>query len=149
MYIMSDIATMLKVHEDTLDTMAQVDIEEYVPVKMTTSHPIRDRDGTLWNVGTSYEEKKGYSYAIVKFEKSDPDWSGTMILEHGTVEATIPSRHRHSPAYYHSFAMTDDYVVFVEQPLFVDEDRNAYQGSPAAQNLKWKKTEMAIKRCSF
>ena len=71
-------------------------------------------------------------------------FSGTMILENASVVGSIPSRHKNSPSYYHSFGMTDDYIVFVEQPLYVDEvDRNGLGGSSLVHNnLKWKKTEM-------
>ena len=68
-----------------------------------------------------------------------------MILENATIVGSIPSRHKNSPSYYHSFGMTDNFVVFVEQPLYVDEvDRNGGLGGNALvhSNLKWKKTEM-------
>lgn len=93
---MSDISHMLKIQPDTLDTLAQVwyvlalvkrnvvvtsghfqcNVEEYVPVKLMTSHPQIDDQGTVWNIGTAFESKKGYAYTILKFEKTIPDWSG-------------------------------------------------------------------------
>jgi hypothetical protein len=51
-------------------------VEEHIPVKLTTSHPQIDEDGTIWNIGTSYEPKKGYSYSVIKYQKRNPDWTG-------------------------------------------------------------------------
>ena len=116
---------------------------------MTTSHPHVDASGTMWNVGTAYDPKKGYSYAVVKYEKADPEWSGTMMIENGRTVCGIPARHKHSPAYFHSFGMTEDYVAFVEQPLFVDDVRNGMGGAGQAMNsqsLRWRKTEMVIRK---
>lgn len=67
-----------------------------------------------------------------------------MIIENATVVGSIPARHKSSPSYYHSFGMTQDFIVFVEQPLYVDEvDRNGFGTPLVHNNLKWKKTEMA------
>ncbi len=52
---------------------------------------------------------------------------------------TIPARHKNSPAYFHSFGLTKDFVVFVEQPLYLSDDdcRNGYGGAGAGRgNLR-------------
>lgn len=70
---------------------------------------------------------------------------GTMTLENGKVLAEIPSRHKHAPSYFHSFGITRDFVIFIEQPLFVqDENRNGCGGESGSlhNSLKWRKTEM-------
>lgn len=41
-------------------------------------------------------------------------------LKNLEVIASIPCRSMFSPSYYHSFAMTDNYVIFLEQPLKLD-----------------------------
>ena len=68
-----------------------------------------------------------------------------MILENAEIVASIPARHKHSPSYFHSFGMSEDFVIFVEQPLYVqDENRNGStsENGPIHSNLKWRKTEM-------
>jgi carotenoid cleavage dioxygenase-like enzyme len=65
-----------------------------------------------------------------------------MIIENAQIVSTIPCRHKNSPAFFHSFGLTEDYVVFIEQPLFVDDDWNGYQGNNTHKNLRWKKNEM-------
>ena len=58
----------------------QCDVEEYLPVKMLSSHPHVEPDGTVWNIGTAHDPKAGYSYAIVKFQKKNPNWTGNGKL---------------------------------------------------------------------
>lgn len=145
MYIMSDIPHMLKIQPESMETLGQVDLEEILPIKVASAHPQIDEDGTVWNIGTNFDAKTGYSYVILKFEKSNPEWSGTMTLENGKVLAEIPSRHKHAPSYFHSFGITRDFVIFIEQPLFVqDENRNGCGGESGSlhNSLKWRKTEM-------
>ena len=57
-----------------------------MPVKLTTSHPVVEEGGdTVWNVGTSVDEKGGYSYSVIKFHKDRPGVTGTMMIEDAQV----------------------------------------------------------------
>jgi len=119
LFIVSDVPHMLKIQMETLDTLAQIDMEEYVEIKSMTSHPLVDKNGTVWNVGTAYDGKKGaYSYVVLKMERTNARWSSVMVLENSQVVASIPARHKRAPAFMHSFAATENYVVVVEQPLY-------------------------------
>ena len=73
--------------QDTLDTLAHCELEEHVPVKLTTSHPlVEDGGDTVWNVGTSVDpEKGGYSYSVVRFRRDRPGVTGTMMIEDAQV----------------------------------------------------------------
>ena len=66
-----------------------------------------------------------------------------MILQ---VVASIPCRHKHSPAFFHSFGLSDDYLIFIEQPLYADNAdwKNGHQGGVASSSkrLRWKRNEM-------
>ena len=67
-------------------TLAHCELEEHVPVKLTTSHPVVEEGGdTVWNVGTSVDEKGGYSYSVIKFHKDRPGVTGTMMIEDARV----------------------------------------------------------------
>ncbi len=68
-------------------------------------------------------------------------FSGTMIVENGQVISSVPARHKNSPSYFHSFGLTKDFVVFIEQPLYV-ADEDGRKGIIGTANLKWKKTDM-------
>ena len=71
---------------------------------------------------------------------------GSGILQ---VVASIPCRHKHSPAFFHSFGLSDDYLIFIEQPLYADgaDWKNGHQGhggvgGSGSKRLRWKRNEM-------
>ncbi len=65
-------------------------MEEFIPVKTLSSHPHVDPlDGSVWNVGTAHDPKRGYSYAVVRCQRTNPTWSGTMILENAQVGSEV------------------------------------------------------------
>ena len=72
---------------------------------------------------------------------------GTMMIENAEIIASIPCRHKSSPSYYHSFGLTEDYIIFVEQPLYVDEECvNGYRpANNSPKHLRWKRNEMVSK----
>lgn len=41
-------------------------------------------------------------------------------LQHAEVLCTLPSRSLLSPSYYHSFGLTENHIVFLEQPFKLD-----------------------------
>jgi len=82
--------------------------------------------------------------------------------------ATIPARDKSAPCFYHSFGITTDYIIFIEQPLFVEATGSIFRSahgpsgsgrggveslnrdeskaySPIHHKLKWRKKEMVIK----
>jgi carotenoid cleavage dioxygenase-like enzyme len=93
-------------------------ISKYVAVNHATAHPHVLEDGTVYNVGTSYRHKKGPQYVVVKvpptFGSKDTSYEGAKIV------AEIPFTTKRHPAYYHSFGITKDYIVFIESPLKLD-----------------------------
>ena len=61
------------------------------------------------------------------------------------VVASIPCRHKHSPAFFHSFGLSDDYLIFIEQPLYAEADwKNGHQGGIGSGNkrLRWRRNDM-------
>lgn len=116
-------------------------------VNIATAHPHVDPDGTVYNMGNSYMGSSGPTYNIIKFppKKTLPDgkllasyWNiylfnvlhiihnscvlastGTELtsFDQASVVATIPCQWKLRPCYYHSFCITDNYFVHLEQPL--------------------------------
>ncbi|NXB08300.1 BCDO2 oxygenase, partial [Cnemophilus loriae] len=92
----------------------QVDWSKFIAVNGATAHPHYESDGTTYNMGNSYG-KHGSSYNIIKVP---PQESGHGdLLEGAKVLCSICPRDRAKPSYYHSFGMTENYIVFIEQPL--------------------------------
>ncbi|KAJ7401259.1 Beta,beta-carotene 9',10'-oxygenase [Pitangus sulphuratus] len=127
-YISSENIFMYKVDPETLETKEkasmesltenpwhlQVDWSQFIAVNGATAHPHYESDGTTYNMGNSYG-KHGSSYNIIQVPPQSS--SCTDTLEGAKVLCSIPPMDRAKPSYYHSFGMTENYIVFIEQPL--------------------------------
>ncbi|NWI07569.1 BCDO2 oxygenase, partial [Tichodroma muraria] len=92
----------------------QVDWSKFIAVNGATAHPHYEADGTTYNMGNSYG-KHGSSYNIIRVPPQESGHGDT--LEGAKVLCSIPPMDRAKPSYYHSFGMTENYIVFIEQPL--------------------------------
>ncbi|NXV02939.1 BCDO2 oxygenase, partial [Cettia cetti] len=92
----------------------QVDWSKFIAVNGATAHPHYEPDGTTYNMGNSYG-KHGSSYNIIRVPPQQPGLGDK--LEGAKVLCSIPPMDRAKPSYYHSFGMTENYIIFIEQPL--------------------------------
>ncbi|XP_078023512.1 beta-carotene oxygenase 2b isoform X1 [Epinephelus lanceolatus] len=116
-YVSTETNNMHKVDPETLETTEKVDWSKFIAVNGATAHPHTEPDGTTYNMGNSYT-RKGASYNIIRVPSTKKTAGET--LEGATVLCTIPSVDKSKPSYYHSFAMSENYVVFIEQPIKMD-----------------------------
>ncbi|XP_067910178.1 carotenoid-cleaving dioxygenase, mitochondrial-like isoform X2 [Heterodontus francisci] len=106
-----------KVNPSTLETEEKVDWTKFIAVNGATAHPHYDPDGTTYNMGNSYG-KNGTIYNIIAVppQKSDDE----ETLQGARIVCGITPVDRMKPSYYHSFGMTKNYIIFVEQPLKIN-----------------------------
>ncbi|XP_039862344.1 beta-carotene oxygenase 2b [Simochromis diagramma] len=116
-YVSTETNIMHKVDPDTLETTEKVDWNKFIAVNGATAHPHTEPDGTTYNMGNSYTSKGSY-YNIIQVPPTKKTEDET--LEGATVLCSIPSVDKTKPSYYHSFAMSENYVVFIEQPIKLD-----------------------------
>uniref|UniRef100_A0A665UAQ5 Carotenoid-cleaving dioxygenase, mitochondrial n=1 Tax=Echeneis naucrates TaxID=173247 RepID=A0A665UAQ5_ECHNA len=90
---------------------------KFIAVNGATAHPHYDPDGTTYNVGNSYGSK-GTLYNIIRVPPEKTDAKDT--LQGATILSSIVPANKSHPSYYHSFAMSENYVVFIEQPIKMD-----------------------------
>nr|QNU40513.1 EcBCO-like5 [Palaemon carinicauda] len=142
MFALTESCYIRQIDPKTLKTIGgKKNLSNHIPVNMLTAHPHIDRDGTLYNIGSSFTNPNGTCYSIVKM----PDGR----LRDAKVVASIPSRRKLEPSFYHSFAMTENYWVFIEQPLVLHLSK-IIEGSMInrcpAESIKWLKEEDAFFR---
>ncbi|XP_012690255.2 beta,beta-carotene 9',10'-oxygenase [Clupea harengus] len=113
-YVSTETNFMHKVDPGTLESVEKVDWSKYIAVNGATAHPHNDPDGTTYNMGNSYGAK-GVFYNIIcvppKQETDDDSLQGSKVL------CSIAPADKGRPSYYHSFGMSANYVVFIEQPI--------------------------------
>ncbi|XP_040037204.2 carotenoid-cleaving dioxygenase, mitochondrial [Gasterosteus aculeatus] len=116
-FVSTETNFMHRVNPENLESLEKVDWSKFIAVNGATAHPHYDPDGTTYNMGNSYGSK-GALYNIIRVppEKTDAKdtLQGTKILC-----SIVPANKSH-PSYYHSFAMSENYVVFIEQPIKMD-----------------------------
>ncbi|XP_037513001.1 carotenoid-cleaving dioxygenase, mitochondrial [Rhipicephalus sanguineus] len=118
LFCTSETCFMWKVDQDSLEAVQRYDVNKLVSVNLASAHPITQEDGTSYNLGASFIS--GLKYHIIKIP---PPGKGCSGLKRASVAYHIPSSWKTTFSYYHSFGMTRNYVVFVEQPLLVNAMR--------------------------
>ncbi|XP_036893801.1 beta,beta-carotene 15,15'-dioxygenase isoform X2 [Sturnira hondurensis] len=110
-----------KIDPQTLETLEKVDYRKYVAINLATAHPHYDSAGNVLNMGTSIVDKGKTKYVIFKIPATVPDRTeGKSSLKHTEVLCSIHARSFLSPSYFHSFGITENYIVFLEQPFKLD-----------------------------
>ncbi|CAB1458505.1 unnamed protein product [Pleuronectes platessa] len=113
-YVSTETNIMHRVDPETLHTTKKVDWSKFIAVNGATAHPHTEPDGTTYNMGNSYSSKGGL-YNIIRVPPTKETEDET--LERATVLCSITPDDKSKPSYYHSFAMSENYVVFIEQPI--------------------------------
>lgn len=116
-YVSTETNFMHRVNPETLETLEKVDWSKFIAVNGATAHPHYDPDGTTYNMGNSYE-RKGVLYNIIRVPPEKTDSKDT--LQGAKILCSIMPTNKSHPSYYHSFAMSENYVVFIEQPVKMD-----------------------------
>ncbi|KAJ0063604.1 hypothetical protein NL108_004434 [Boleophthalmus pectinirostris] len=136
-YVSTETNYMHKVNPETLETIQKVDWSKFIAVNGATAHPHTEPDGTTYNMGNSYSPK-GSHYNIIRVPPTKT--SDEETLEGATILCSIPSKDKTKPSYYHSFAMSENYVVFIEQPIKMDLMKivtGKLTGSSISDSIYW------------
>lgn len=124
-YATSETNYIRQIDPVTLETQDKVDYKKYISVNFALAHPHYDKEENSYNMGTSIADKGKTKYVIFKvpameFGKTQAGSDWTPPLKKAEIMATIPCRSMLTPSYYHSFGMTENYFIFIEQPLKLD-----------------------------
>uniref|UniRef100_UPI0037E9981F beta,beta-carotene 15,15'-dioxygenase n=1 Tax=Semicossyphus pulcher TaxID=241346 RepID=UPI0037E9981F len=121
-YATSETNYIRKIDPVTLETQDKVDYMKYLPVNLVSSHPHYDKEGNVYNIGTSIAEKGKTKYILFKVPAASENDKGKDVpaLKNVEVICTVPCRSMLTPSYYHSFGITENYFIFIEQPLKLD-----------------------------
>lgn len=122
-----------RINPVTLETEGRLFLNDYVGIVSHTSHPHVLADKTVYNLGLS-AGRSGPAYNIICFP------AGDNMFQDAYVAATVPCRWLLNPGYMHTFGITENYYIIVEQPLsisltdFVKSHLNSQNFSSC---LKW------------
>ncbi|KAF7651197.1 hypothetical protein LDENG_00114300 [Lucifuga dentata] len=117
-YAVTETNYITKVDPESLETLKKVDLCKYISVNGVTAHPHCDADGTVYNIGNCFGKNMSLAYNIIKIPPAQEDNSDP--IEKSQILVQLPSNERLKPSYLHSFGMTENYFVFVEQPVKIN-----------------------------
>lgn len=123
---------MSKIDAENLSTLDRIDLRKIVSISTAIAHVHSDGHGNLYAMGSSISH-----YNLIKITKPKDGKSPF----NAAIVAKIPVRRLFSPAYYHSFCITEKFWVFIEQPLILSVKsllQEHYFGGTNSQIMEWR-----------
>ncbi|XP_061897364.1 beta,beta-carotene 15,15'-dioxygenase isoform X1 [Entelurus aequoreus] len=120
-YASSEINYLNQIDPLTLETIGRINYRNHIAINLATAHPHYDHDGSTYNMGTAILGLGPPKYVIFKVP-ADASGSAqkTPALQKVQQVGSLPFRSTLFPSYFHSFGMTENFIVFVEQPFKLD-----------------------------
>ncbi|RUS78822.1 hypothetical protein EGW08_013407, partial [Elysia chlorotica] len=119
LFALTESPAINEIDPDSLAVRDKSLITDYVAVHLGTAHPHKLKDGTFIYFGTNMNHKQAYNFIAIP-PQSDPSKSPFADMK---IVATAPSRWKMNISYTHSFGLTENYFVQLEQPLAVNIPR--------------------------
>ncbi|KAK8773132.1 hypothetical protein V5799_012335 [Amblyomma americanum] len=114
LYAMTETPYMYRVDPVTLETLERKNLRDLVAVHTATAHPHLDPDdGATYNIGT----QMGAHPSFVLIHCPPGRDGGESSVDRVRVVGKVPLQSRMSVPYIHSFALTEKWVVVLEQSL--------------------------------
>ncbi|XP_024918201.1 beta,beta-carotene 15,15'-dioxygenase isoform X2 [Cynoglossus semilaevis] len=120
-YASSEINYMNQIDPTTLETVGRINYRNHIALNLATAHPHYDNEGNTYNMGTAIQGFGLPKYVIFRVPVDAKDKENKVpALKKVEKVCSIPMRSSLFPSYFHSFGMTENFIVFVEQPFKLD-----------------------------
>lgn len=123
LYALTETNYMCQVDPSSLQIKSRIDITDYLKTASTTfAHPhVITSDGSWITMGMNTKSPR-WRYEFIKYtaKTSIEEDNDCLACQNAKVIASIPSSHSLGLSYFHSFSITDNYIVFLEQSLVFD-----------------------------
>lgn len=132
LYALVETNFIIRINPKTLQTMERLSVTDYIKTSKTSSaHPHILTDGTWINMGIN-SNLPGFDFVIYPDSSQQIQTictgsvknifkrSSENIFETGRLLATLKSSEKMATSYFHSFGITENYIIFLEQSLKLD-----------------------------
>ncbi|KAF5292373.1 hypothetical protein FQA39_LY03407 [Lamprigera yunnana] len=142
LYSFTELPIMFRINKSNLETLEKIQLDN-LNIVTHTSHPHVTIDGTVYNLALS---RSGPSYKVVRFPpKSENDGDDYSMFDKAYTVAEIPVRWRLAPSYMHSFGITENFFIILEQPLSFFLPKyliNKLRNYPVAESFRYYPNEL-------
>lgn len=107
-YAITETTAMREINPVTLETLDRVNTTDFVAIHTQTGHPHTDRDGTTYILGTQFGRETNYVFYTIP---KGGNFNDLKVI--GKSPATNPLQ----PCYYHSFVITENWIILNETPM--------------------------------
>ncbi|CAG7717119.1 unnamed protein product [Allacma fusca] len=121
-YTLAETGYAHRIDLESLDTTLKVNLISELAIINHTSHPhVFEKDNKVYNVGQKLDLWNGPRYVIVELDTNprEDDNPALSPWSRGKILAEIPSRWLLNLCYMHSFYVTENHFIIVEQPLSI------------------------------
>ncbi|XP_061549307.1 beta,beta-carotene 15,15'-dioxygenase [Phycodurus eques] len=121
-YASSEINYMNQINPVTLGTIGRINYRDHIAINLATAHPHYDDEGNTYNMGTAIIGLGPPKYVIFKVPadaSGNPEQKNPALRQVQQI-CSLPFRSKLFPSYFHSFGMTENFIIFVEQPFKLD-----------------------------
>ncbi|GFO04849.1 beta,beta-carotene 15,15'-monooxygenase [Plakobranchus ocellatus] len=123
LFALTESSLINEIKPDSLSVKEKTDARDVLAVHLGTAHPHKLKDGSMIYYGTNMKFKLAYNFIMVP-PPSDPS---NKPLANAKIVASVPSRWKMNISYTHSFGITENYFVHVEQPLTINIPRAVFK----------------------
>jgi beta,beta-carotene 9',10'-dioxygenase len=125
---MTEVPLPVKFDKETLETIGVLDFDDNLP-----------KDHAWESAHPHYDEKKGqYLNYLIDYGKTSYYVIYTVDQKRITREELCKIK-VDEPSYMHTFAVTENYIIFTEFPLVVNPLNFIFKNKPFIYNFEWKK----------
>ena len=118
LYALTESHMICQIDPKDLSIIKTLNIKDYFSsIVMTNAHPHIESDGS-WI--TPNINGKNVSYDFIKYDASVRPNENINLLDCGKVISSIPSSSRFCMSYVHSFGITKNYIILIEQTLQIN-----------------------------
>jgi carotenoid cleavage dioxygenase-like enzyme len=114
LYALTETNYMCKVNPDSLSVTDTYNVTKFIDTASTTiAHPHADTNGNWITMGMNNKSKRASYYEFVRFKNGPSVDEKTNMCEQGEVIGRFPSSHSGGLSYFHSFGVTENYIIFL------------------------------------
>uniref|UniRef100_A0A9J2PN70 BHLH domain-containing protein n=1 Tax=Ascaris lumbricoides TaxID=6252 RepID=A0A9J2PN70_ASCLU len=115
-YATGETPYVYRVDPDSLETVNDEDLSNYVAVNTMTSHCHYDEQGNIYNVGARFGRSSKYIFVKTETRKEN----GCTGFGRTSIVGECSINDRLKPGYVHSFGITPSFIIFFEGSLRIN-----------------------------